>query len=134
MENAIINHFAVFVAALSDFVVGALWYSPLLFYKRWMAANNFTENDLKRGNPAVTYSLTFVLAYVISYNLAFFLGSPDMNGGTGMLYGLLTGVWAAAAFTIVSLFEKRSAVYVMINTSYMLAAFTLKGWIIGVWR
>lgn len=134
MTEAVINHLAVFVAALSDFVVGALWYSPLLFYKRWMTANSFTDEDLKKGSPAVTYGLTFVLAYIISYNLAFFLGTPDIDASTGLMYGFLTGVWAAAAFTIVSLFEKRNAAYVLINTSYMLVAFTLKGLIIGAWR
>lgn len=134
MGDPVINHLAVFVSALSDFAVGALWYSPLLFYKRWMSANSFTEEDLKKGNPAVTYGLTFLLAYIISYNLAFFLGTPEIDASMGLLYGFLAGIWGAAAFTIVALFEKRSLPYVLINTSYMLVAFTLKGVIIGAWR
>ena len=62
MDDMIINHWAVLVAAVSDFVVGALWYSPILFYKGWMKENNFSEEDLKKGNPAVTYTITFRLA------------------------------------------------------------------------
>ena len=69
MDNMIINHWAVFVAVISDFFVGALWFSPVLFYKPWLKANSLTEEMLKKGSPAVTYGLTFIFALIISYNL-----------------------------------------------------------------
>ena len=78
MENMSINHVAVIVAALSDFLVGALWYSPLLFAKPWMKANRLTAEDLKKGNAALTYTVVFILALVISYNLAFFLSPHEL--------------------------------------------------------
>lgn len=133
--EAHINHLAVIVAALSDLCVGALWYSPLLFYKGWRDANGFTDEGLKKSmTPVKTYGLTCLFSLLISYNLAFFLGSPDMNASQGSIYGLLTGVWAALAFMIVGLFEQRSWRYMGINAGYMLVAFTLKGLIIGAWR
>jgi uncharacterized membrane protein YjfL (UPF0719 family) len=33
-----VNYIAVLVAAIVVFVLGWLWYSPLLFYKPWMRA------------------------------------------------------------------------------------------------
>lgn len=130
-----LNHLAIITAALSDLLVGALWYSPLLFYKPWRDANGFTDEGIKKAlNPAKTYGLTCLFALIISYNLAFFLGSSDMNASQGALYGLLTGVWAALAFMIVGLFEQRTWGYMLINAGYMLVAFTLKGLIIGAWR
>lgn len=135
MEDIYINHLAVIVAAISDFAVGALWYSPLLFYKAWMKENNFTEETLKKGNPAVTYSLTFVFALVISYNLAFFLGDANTDVMWGLQAGILAGLgWAAMAFSIVALFEKKSFKYIVINCGYIVVAFALKGFIIGAWR
>lgn len=89
MEDIYINHLAVIAAAVSDFIIGALLYSPVLFYKGWMEANNFTEDDLKKVNPAVTYGFTFVLALIISYNLAFFLGDSQNDALWGLLAGLL---------------------------------------------
>ena len=134
MENISINHAAVIVAALSDFLVGALWYSPLLFAKPWMKATNLTAEDLKKGNAALTYTVVFVLALVISYNLAFFLGNPETTASWGLTAGFLAGVWAAAAMVIVALFEKRSVSYMAINAGYMLLAFSVKGLILGAWR
>lgn len=130
-----INHFAVVVAALSDFAVGALWYSPIGFYRAWMGANNFTEADVKRGNPAVIFGLTFVLALLISYNLAYFLAEPTTDWQWGLTAGVLAGLgWAATAFAIVALFERRSWRYILINGGYIVTAFALKGLILGIWR
>ncbi len=135
MEDLIINHWAVFVAAISDFLVGAIWYSPLMFYKGWMKENNFTEEHLKKGNPGITYTITFILALIISYNLAFFLGDAKTDAMWGAQAGLLAGLgWAAMGFAIVALFEKKSFKYIFINGGFLTIAFTLKGFIIGAWR
>lgn len=135
MEDIYINHLAVFAAAVSDFFVGALWYSPILFYKGWMDANKFTEEDLKKGNPAVTFGFTFVLSLIISYNLAFFLGDAQTDALWGLQAGLLAGFgWAAMAFAIIALFEKKPLKYILINCGYIVVAFALKGLIIGAWR
>ncbi len=135
MEDIYINHLAVFAAAVSDFFVGALWYSPILFYKGWMDANKFTEEDLKKGSPAVTFGFTFILSLIISYNLAFFLGDAQTDALWGLQAGLLAGFgWAAMAFAIISLFEKKSLKYILINCGYIVVSFTLKGFIIGAWR
>ena len=52
MDYSTINYFAVLAAAVSTFVLGGLWYSPMLFGKAWMRANNFTEtrgSNLQQG-------------------------------------------------------------------------------------
>jgi hypothetical protein len=134
MENMIINHWAVFVAAISDFLVGAIWFSPLMFYKPWLKETKLTEEILKKGNPAITYGLAFVLALIISYNLAAFLGEPSTDTVWGLTAGFLAGVWAAAGFATIALFEKKTLKYVLIDCGYLLIAFTLKGMIIGAWR
>jgi len=129
-----INHLAVFAAAISDFVIGALWFSPILFYKGWLKETGLTEELLKKGNPMVTYGLTFILALVISYNLAFFLAEPNTDAVWGLTAGFLAGVWAAAGFSIIGLFEKKSAKYMLIDSGYLLIAFAIKGLILGAWR
>jgi len=135
MDDLIINHWAVLVAAVSDFVVGALWYSPILFYKGWMKENKFSDEDMKKGNPAVTYSVTFILVLIISYNLAFFLGDAKTDAMWGLQAGVLAGLgFAAMAFAIVAMFEKKSFKYILINGGYITVAFALKGFIIGAWR
>ena len=134
MDNMIINHWAVFVAVISDFFVGALWFSPVLFYKPWLKANSLTEEMLKKGSPAVTYGLTFIFALIISYKLAAFLGDANTDTMWGLTAGFLAGVWAACGFAIIALFEKKSASYILIDCGYLLVAFALKGLILGAWR
>lgn len=135
MDQFYINHWAVLVCAAANLFLGALWYSPFLFYKAWMKENNFTEEDLKQINPAKTYGITFILALIISYNMAFFLGDENTDMAWGTTAGLLAGFgFAALIFTIIALFELRSWKYIFINGAYITIYFTLIGFILGAWR
>jgi hypothetical protein len=135
MEKLYINHLAVFVCALLSLVVGALWYSPLLFFKAWKKENGLSDEQVAKANPVKTYSLTLILAWIISYNLAFFLGDSKTNWQRGLMAGLLAGVgWAATMFVIISLFEQRSLKYILINCGYITAYFALIGFVLGIWR
>lgn len=136
MEQLYINHWAVLVCAVANLVVGALWYSPMLFYKAWLKENNFTEEMIKQKfNPLKMYGLSFVLSLIISYNLAFFLGDEKTNAGWGAIAGFLAGFgFSALIFAVVALFEQRSWKYILINGGYITIYFTLIGFIIGAWR
>lgn len=135
MEKLYINHLAVFVCALLSLVVGALWYSPVLFFKGWQKEAGLSDEQVAKANPLKTYSLTLVLAWIISYNLAFFLGDSKTNWQWGLGAGLLAGVgWAATMFVIISLFEQRSLKYMLINGGYITVYFALIGFVLGIWR
>ena len=135
MENIYINHWAVLVCTAANLLLGALWYSPLLFYKTWMKENNFTEEDIKKVNPAKTYVLTLIFSAIICYNMAFFLGDAGTDALWGMTAGFLAGFgFSALIFTIVALFEQRSWKYIFINGGYIIVYFTLIGLILGAWR
>jgi hypothetical protein len=132
MEN--INHIAVFVCALMSLVIGAIWWSPLLFAKAWQKEAGFSDEELKKANPAKNFGLSFLLAYLISYNLAFFLADPTTDWKWGLTAGLLACVWAVGAYLIISLFEMRSLKHMLINSGYMLCYFAVIGFILGAWH
>ncbi len=135
MEQFYINHWAVLVCAVANLALGALWYSPALFYKAWMKENNLTEEILKKVNPAKTYGLTFLFSLLISYNLAFFLGDDKTDMTWGATAGFLAGFgFSALIFAIIALFEMRSWKYILINGGYITVYFTLIGFILGAWR
>ena len=135
MEQLYINHIAVFVCAIANLALGALWYSPALFYKAWLRETNLSEEQLAKSNPAKTYGLTFLFAWVISYNLAFFLGDANTNTAWGTTAGFLAGFgFSALIFAIIALFEQRSWKYIFINSGFITVYFTLIGFILGVWR
>jgi hypothetical protein len=130
-----INAFAVLVAAVSMFLIGGLWYSPLLFARPWMAANGFTEQSLReRGGMGRILGCSFVLALLSAANLAAYLGGPDTTAVWGATAGALTAVWIVAAIGIVYLFERRSLKLFFVNAGYFAVAFPLMGLVLGAWR
>ncbi len=69
MDIFAVNWLAVVLAALAGFMVGGIWYGPLMG-KSWMVAMGKTEDDLKNINPAKLYGFTFLLAILASWTLA----------------------------------------------------------------
>ena len=135
MDISTINWYAVLIAALIAFLLGGLWYSPLLFYKAWMAENHFTEEDLKRGSPVKIYGFSFLWSLVMALNLAMYLNDSATDAAWGAIAGFLAGFgWAAMMIFVIGLFERKSTLYLLINGGYATVALTLMGWIIGVWR
>lgn len=135
MDFSSINYLAVLAAAVSTFVLGGLWYSPLLFGKTWMQANSFTDADLQTFSKARMFGWSFFFALVMALNLAMFLAGPTTNVTWGMAAGGLAGLgWVAMAIAIIGVFENRSWTYILINGGYMTVAFVIMGAIIGAWR
>ena len=135
MEDIYINHLAVVVCAVFNLLLGALWYSPLMFFNAWKKENDLTDEDLKKVNPVKTYGLTILFSLIMSYNLAFFLGDAKTDAAWGVTAGFLTGFgWAALIFSVIALFEMRSWKYIFINGGYIVVYFTIIGFILGAWR
>lgn len=135
MNPEYINIPAVIAAAVIPFLLGGLWYSPVLFGKAWMKENNFNDEDLEKGNQAKIFGLSFLFFLVMSGNLSAFLATPETDLQFGMLAGFLAGFgWVALSIAVIALFERRSWKYILINGGYMVVAFVLMGTILGVWR
>lgn len=124
---------AVIIATCSTFLIGGLWYSPFLFEKAWLKANNFSQENLKKRNMSLVFAISFLLSFIMSLNLALFIGNEGIVFGT--FAGFITGFgWVALAIGIISLFEMRPFKYVLINGGYMIVAFTVMGAILGAWK
>ena len=135
MENMQINWLAVVAAALANFVIGGLWYSPALFGKAWMKANGFSEDDLKKGSPAMIFGVSFVFCLLMSANLAAFTGDPSVTLGFVVFAAIAAGLgWAALGLGVVALFERRPWSYIFINGGYLTVSFAVMGLILGAWR
>ncbi len=129
-----INHLAVASSAILILVVGAIWYSPLMFFKAWQNQLGFTEETPQKHGMGKVYILTLLIALLMCYNLAFFLADPTTDYMWGMTAGFLTGFWAAGIFIVVALFEQKSWKYMFIDGGFIVVYFTLAGLILGAWR
>lgn len=134
MDLSKLNYLAVIVAAAISFVVGGMWYSPVLFGGIWMRETGLTDDTLRRRKLGIVFGVSFVLSLVIAFNLAAFLAGPP-NLLWGMTAGALAGVgWVATAMGITYLFELRSMRLFLVNAGYHAVTFILMGGILGVWK
>jgi Protein of unknown function (DUF1761) len=129
-----LNIWAILVSAISAFLLGGIWYSPLLFEPAWKRANGFESDQQLPPSPKI-FIISFIVSLVMACNLAMFLNDPKTTLAWGATAGFLAGFgWVAMGIAIVSLFERRPWAYVFINGGYLTLALTVMGAILGVWR
>ena len=134
-----INYLAVLISAVVAFALGALWYSPVLFAKPWMAALGKTadqfQEEQKGQNMPLTYGLTFVAWLLTAFVLAHFV---DYAGATTLAAGLQTGWWVWLGFSLTyalihGLFEGQAFMLYVIHLGYHLVALLGMGAMQAVW-
>lgn len=127
-----VNVWAVVAAAASSFLLGGLWYSPILFLKPWNTAMGRTEANT--GHPAKVFGLSFAFALVAAYVFATLLG-PDPVLSESVRAGLLVGLgFVAMSFGISYQFANRPLSALFIDGGYHTGQFLLFGLILGAWR
>ena len=127
-----VNYLAVALAALSAFLLGGLWYSPLLFANKWMALTGQSEERLKSGSMPMIFGGAFLLNLIAAYVFALFLGpSPSLQLGLGAgVSARVCGVMARRGGQYQ--FERRPLGLWLINGLYFTIQFTLFGLILAL--
>lgn len=80
-----INFIALFVAALVTLVVGFVWYHPKVFGTIWMKENNFTQEELRKGNMLKIFGLTYIFSLMITMTVMSL--TIHQSGALGMVGG-----------------------------------------------
>jgi hypothetical protein len=133
-----INVWAVLVSAIAFWALGALWYSPLLFSKRWQKEVGFKEEDISKTNVGMVFGLSFVLMLLMVWALNFVINShkaEDVNLGMGLHYGAFMGFFfGMLTMGINYLYQRRSIVLWLIDGVYAVLGLAIAGMILGAWR
>jgi hypothetical protein len=133
-----LNPWATLVAAIVAFLLGALWYSPVLFAKQWVTAHGYTAEKVQQMQKGATraYAVSFLCFLLI----ALALGALASGLGIGTLMaGLKLGiaVWFGFMFPLglmANLYSDKRLSAFLIDTSYQLWYMAIMGAIIGAWR
>jgi hypothetical protein len=136
MQNAFenLNWLAIAAVTFLSFIIGGLWYSPVLFGKPWAKENGLSDEKIKESNMIKIFGGSFLLTFVAAFNLAMFLG-PTADIIFGLTAGFLVGFgWVATSLGTLYLFERKSLKLFFINAGYHLVTFTLMGMILGAWK
>ncbi|MDQ3098641.1 MAG: DUF1761 domain-containing protein [bacterium] len=136
MVQADMNLVAVLIAAIVQMIVGAVWYSPALFAKQWMALIGKSAEDLKNSSSSTGYAIASFASIVTAYILAKFIGFAQAKTA---MDGLQIGLWAWIGFTATSTittnaFSGNSWKLWVINYGYFLVTFSLMGMILALWQ
>ena len=139
--EANINYMAVIVSAAANFLLGWLWYSPMLFGKQWMKMMGFDklskaqQADMKK-KMGVSIFMGIVTSFVIAYILAHFVA---YTGSTTIGMGMQTGFWIWLGFIATTmmgtvLWEGKPWKLYFINVGYYLVSFHIMGAILAAWK
>lgn len=132
-----VNYLAVVATIAVNMIVGAVWYSPLLFARPWMAGNGFTEEQIKaQGSATRGYVVSVIASIVIAFAIALFAQATGADTAIdGLLLGLAAGVGFVATTSAANyIFESRPLKLYLINSGYPVVSFTLIGLLIGAWQ
>ena len=129
-----VNWLAVLTATLLYFILGALWYSPVLFANVWMKLRNLNEEDIGDPNPLI-FLYSFLLQFLAVLSLAIFFAA--MNIHTPML-GVIAGFGAGAGILFTTtgttgLFSDTPLKLHFIDNGYHVLGLTFSGLILGLW-
>lgn len=132
-----INYFAVLVAGVAYFILGGLWYSPLLFAKTWLAAIGKTEEQIKQsGGAALAYITSFIGSLAAAFVLAIFVSYADADT---LPAGLITGffIWFGFVATTAAppyFYEDRNKRLYLIYSGYTLVGFLMMASVLALWK
>lgn len=124
------NYWAILVAATTSFMLGGLWYSPVLFGNAWNTENGGVKPP---GHPAKVFGISFVFSLIAATAFAVWLG-PVTSLAAALQSGALAGFGiAATSFGINYQFAQRSFKLWLIDGGYHTVQFTLFGLVFGLW-
>jgi hypothetical protein len=134
-----INFLAVLVAAIVIFALGGLWYSPVLFMKKWLALQNRTEEQMRAeaaaANMPVLYISAFVTSLLIALVMAHLSGISAAAVDPGEMHPsaawrpVWRPCWPFAALTsyATAIFSGKPKQLWFIDSAYNLVSFVLAG-------
>jgi hypothetical protein len=131
-----INYLAVLVCAILLWVLGAAWYSPAMFAKKWMKLLGITREPGKRDGLLLGMTASFFGDLVMSFILANIISWAHIGGfARGSVMGVLMWMGFIAAPNLPQgLYERRPFNLFAINSGYWLLGLVIVGGILATWR
>jgi hypothetical protein len=134
-----INYALVVAATVAQFVIGAVWYSPLMFGKMWAKINgmtNWTKEEMQKYEKSMTpfYALQFLLTLLVTVSFANLLVYlPDLK-----IYEAAFWLWSGLIVPIQAIGviwgntpKKFWIAQIGILVSMQFVAFMLMAWILS---
>ena len=135
MQPVPIHTWPFIVAVLIKFVVGWLWYSPMLFLRQWQAVSGVTDEQMKGGmaKGIIIWLLGSVLmAFVLMHAVAY-AGAHTFVQGAEVGFANWVGFILVVALDTYAA-EKKPIQWVALGTGANLIALILMGGVLAGWQ
>src|SRR5689334_15090364 len=138
MTLPVVNNVAVLVSGVVIFLLGGLWYSPVLFAKKWVALIGKSEEELTAaaGSMPTSYLLVFICGLVTVWVMALVVGNfaPASAIDGGIIGALCWLAFAGATSFGTALFAGKPKSLWLIDSGFNLVAFIVAGIVLAAWR
>ncbi len=140
MQAINVNWLAVLVAAVSNMIIGGLWYGPI-FGKKWQALMGWSHSTpeqmaaMKKG-MGKSYFIMFIAALVMAY---VFAHTISYAGAKTLMDAIAVAFWTWLGFigtvTLSSvLWEKKPKALWVLNNGYWLVSLIVMAKILVMWK
>lgn len=135
MDLSSINLVAVLIAAVLSFMLGALWYSDLLFGKMWRQDVEMTDEKMAAGNPALIMGVSFVMILIMAFALAALF--TQLAGPIDLMFGITRGFAVGMGFVATSMavnimYQGKPLRLLAIDAGYQVLFLTLMGAVLAL--
>jgi uncharacterized membrane protein len=129
---------ALLAAAVVAWLIGALWYSPVMFAKAWVKAHGYTPEQVAamqvmQGKVIVATLVAMILMAAVLQVFLRHLGADSLGGGMGWAFHAWLGFALPLGFIAHLYSQKRIAAW-MIDLGYQLVYLLAMGAILGAWH
>lgn len=131
-----VNHAAVVLAAVVDFVFAAGWFT--LFSKPYLADLRMTQEEIAYHRTHMSpwpYVISFLCFLLTAYILGWLIARMgEHTAARGICLGSAIGLVMAAAIVTEQLFERHALSFIAVAAGFPLLGTTIMGAIIGAWK
>jgi hypothetical protein len=127
---------SIILGGVGAWLLGALWYSPVMFSKIWQKEIGLSDESIKNANMAVIFGLSLLCMIGMSFGLSFVIvAHPDITWTHGFFHGSMTGLWfCAMSIGINYLYGRKSIKLFLIDAVYQILMLGVSGAIMAAMK
>jgi Protein of unknown function (DUF1761) len=132
------SNLAILVAAVVAWLIGALWYSPVMFAKAWVNAHGYTPEQVAamrvtQGKVIASILVAMILMAAVLQIFLNHLGATSLRTGMGWAFHAWLGFALPLGF-IAHLYSHKRITAWLIDLGYQLVYLVVMGAILGAWH
>lgn len=136
-----VNYLAILLSSIAAMIIGYLWYSPLVFGKRWLAIVGLKAEDPQakaQMNKAamkamgIGFLLSILIAFVLA-NILAWSGASTVSEYLAVAFYVWLGFIGSVILMNV-MYQQKPVILFLIDGGYQLVMIMAMALIIGLWQ